>query len=57
MLWFCSDPHFGNENILGYCNRPYRNPRKMNKGIINNINKCLKPDDFLIIIGDFTLKG
>ena len=52
-LWFTSDTHFCHENILMYCNRPFKNVVEMNNTLIQNWNNSVKPDDDIIIAGDF----
>ena len=52
-LWFTSDTHFCHENILMYCNRPFKNVVEMNNMLIQNWNNSVKPDDDIIIAGDF----
>lgn len=55
MLWFTSDLHFGHENIIKYCNRPFINAVEMNRILINNINERVHSNDDLYILGDFVL--
>jgi hypothetical protein len=38
MIYFTSDEHYFNENIIRYCNRPFANAAEMNAGLINKIN-------------------
>lgn len=56
-LWFTSDLHFYHENIIKYCNRPFKNALEMNDVLIQNWNSCVKPDDDIIIGGDFIHTG
>ena len=49
-LWFTSDTHFCHENILMYCNRPFKNVVEMNNMLIQNWNNSVKPDDDIIIV-------
>ena len=39
-LWFTSDTHFCHENIIRYCNRPFKNVEEMNVLVLelNNYN-------------------
>lgn len=50
-----SDVHFGHNNIIKYCNRPFQNSDEMDITIINNWNKIVNPDDEVYILGDFAL--
>lgn len=56
-LWFTSDTHFFHENIIKYCNRPFKDAFEMNEVLIANWNKLVKPDDDIIIAGDFIHSG
>jgi calcineurin-like phosphoesterase family protein len=51
-IWFSSDLHLGHENIIKYCDRPFKNAEEMDEIIINNINRRVKDDDLFIIVGD-----
>lgn len=52
-VWFTADTHFYHKNIIEYCNRPYINVEAMNEALIENWNKCVKPDDHIFHLGDF----
>ena len=54
MIYFTSDLHFGHENIIKFCNRPYDSVEAMNKALIKNWNVTVQYDDEIYIIGDFT---
>ena len=56
-LWVTSDTHFCHENIIKYCNRPFQNIEDMNDILIANWNSVVKPDDDIIIAGDFIHSG
>ena len=51
--WFTADPHFDHKRIIELCKRPFANVDDMNKTIIDNYNKRVKPKDKLYILGDF----
>jgi len=57
MIYFSSDQHFGHNNILKYCNRPFDNVHIMDQVIFDNINEVVGYDDTLYILGDFCFKG
>jgi calcineurin-like phosphoesterase family protein len=48
-----SDYHFSHENIIKYCNRPFKNINDMNTQIIKNHNERVKDDDTIYFLGDF----
>jgi len=52
-VWFISDCHFGHENVIKYCSRPFASIDEMDAAIIDNINKLVKKDDILYDLGDF----
>ncbi len=62
--WFTSDTHYGHKNISsksesrwtsGY--RDFSSLEEMNKTIIQNINDCVKEEDILYHIGDWSFGG
>lgn len=55
MIYFTSDQHFGHNNIITYCNRPYSSIEEMNEGLINNFNSIVNKDDITYHLGDFCL--
>ena len=56
-IWFTADQHFGHENIIEYCNRPFPRLGKMEQAIIGNYRKVVAPEDTVYILGDLTIKG
>ena len=56
-IYFTSDLHLEHENIIKYCNRPFRDKYHMNEVIIDNWNSIITEDDTVIIGGDFCLGG
>ena len=56
MIWFTSDTHFGHENVLRFCERPWKTVEAMNKALIDRINACVAPDDILYHLGDFSFR-
>lgn len=49
-----SDLHLGHENIILYCNRPFKNITEMDYTLINNWNSVVAWDDTVIHVGDFS---
>lgn len=55
--FFTSDLHLGHENIIKYCDRPYKDVNEMNEAIIDNFNRIVSPGDNVYILGDFSFKA
>ena len=53
--FWTSDTHFGHNNILKYCNRPFSNVYDHDETILDNINSMVGVDDHLYHIGDFCM--
>ena len=52
-IFFISDTHFGHENIIKYCNRPFKNTLEMREELILRWNKKVPPDATVFHMGDF----
>lgn len=52
-VWFTSDTHFGHENIIRYCNRPFRNAQEMNEELIRRWRETVPEDGIVFHLGDF----
>ncbi len=53
MRYFISDPHFGHENIIKFCSRPFANLDEMNEALVKNWNSRVSHDDIIYCMGDF----
>lgn len=53
MIHFTSDQHFYHKNIIEYSKRPFKTVDEMNRTIIQNWNRTVKPDDLIYVLGDF----
>ncbi|KCV82343.1 Phosphoesterase or phosphohydrolase-like protein [Actibacterium atlanticum] len=51
--WYTADTHFGHENIINFCNRPFRDAEHMDRVLIENLRAKVGPEDDLWILGDF----
>lgn len=52
MIYITSDTHFDHERIIELCKRPFKNVEEMNEGLIKNWNDTVKPEDFVVNLGD-----
>lgn len=57
MIFFTADSHFGHENIIEYCNRPFRSLGDMENTIISKYRQVVTPEDTVYFLGDLTIKG
>lgn len=51
-IWVVSDTHFGHENIISYCQRPFANAEIMDENLIDNWNSVVKDGDIVYHLGD-----
>jgi calcineurin-like phosphoesterase family protein len=55
--WFTSDTHFGHANIMGYCDRPWDDVRKMDADMVDTWQSLILPEDTVFHLGDFCWGG
>lgn len=51
-IWLISDTHFGHQNIITYCNRPFKTSNEMDDYITTTWNETVKPGDIIYHLGD-----
>ena len=56
-LFFNSDTHFGHENIIKFCNRPFKATQEMDEVLVKNWNNVVGPDSIIFHLGDFAFGG
>ena len=57
MIWFTADQHFGHENVIKYCQRPFRNSNHMTEVLQGKYNARVTPEDTVFFLGDLTLSN
>jgi calcineurin-like phosphoesterase family protein len=53
--WFTADTHFGHENIITYCRRPFDSVEAMRAELVQRWNDRVAVDDRVLVLGDFAL--
>jgi calcineurin-like phosphoesterase family protein len=56
-ILFTSDTHFGHDNIIKHCARPFASAAAMDAALIANWNAAVAPDDTVWHLGDFSYKA
>lgn len=57
MIHYTADLHFDHDNIIKYCERPFKDVATMNEVLIRNWNQRVKACDTVYHIGDFAYKN
>ena len=52
-VWVTADTHFGDEKIIDFCKRPFKNVDEMNEVLIRQWNGLVGPEDMVWHLGDF----
>lgn len=55
MKYYTADPHFGHDNIIRLCDRPFGSGGAMNDEMILCWNNRVTENDEVFVVGDFTL--
>ena len=55
--FFTSDTHFGHNNIINYCDRPFKDVDEMDNALISSWNDLVSNEDIVYILGDFAFKN
>ena len=56
MIYFTADTHFGHRKIIDYEHRPFNSADEMDRAMIDNWNGVVREEDFVIHLGDFSLR-
>ena len=51
-FFIISDTHFGHEQIIKYCGRPFKSTKEMDEMLIKNWNEVVSNNDTIIHLGD-----
>ena len=54
-IWFTSDLHFGHQNILKYCDRPFTDLDHMHTMLVDNFNSVVQWTDCTVFVGDVAM--
>lgn len=52
-IWFTSDTHFGHQNILKFCDRPWQTIEEHDEALMVNWNSVVGENDVVFHLGDF----
>lgn len=55
-VFVVSDTHFGHENIIGYCQRPFASVEEMDEAMVSRWNAVVRPQDHVYHLGDVAMK-
>ena len=54
--FFTSDSHFGHDNIIRHCKRPFQDGAQMDRALMNAWDSVVSPGDVVYHLGDFSLR-
>lgn len=54
-VFVIADTHFGHENIIRYCSRPFKSVCDMDEAMVKNWNETVSNSDTIIHLGDLGL--
>ena len=54
-FFLASDCHFFHENIIKYCNRPFKSAEEMNEVMYSNWNEVIPVDGKVFYLGDWVI--
>ena len=57
MIYFTADTHFGHENVIRFCDRPFSSANEMDEAMIANWNARVMGNDTVYILGDMFFRS
>ena len=57
MIFFTADTHFGHNNVIRFCNRPFSSAAEMDEVMIRNWNARVTGGDTVYILGDMFFRS
>ena len=57
MFYFTADTHFGHENVIRFCGRPFTTAAEMDEALVENWNSRVKGNDTVFILGDLFFRS
>lgn len=57
MIFYIADCHFGHDNIIRFCDRPFKNADQMDQAMIQNWNSSVTDQDTVFILGDMFFRS
>lgn len=54
-VWFTSDTHFGHENIIRFCNRPFRSAEEINAELIRRWREVVPQEGIVFVDKDASI--
>lgn len=54
-VFFTSDQHYGHDNVIKFCCRPFKDVREMNEELIRRHNAVVPPNGVVFHLGDFAV--
>jgi calcineurin-like phosphoesterase family protein len=53
-VWMTSDLHFGHQNIISYCDRPFNNVSEQNDSLLQLLRK-ISENELVVFVGDMAM--
>lgn len=54
--FYISDLHFGHDNVIAYCGRPFATTEEMDEALIEAWNATVGKQDRVFVVGDFSFR-